>query len=361
MVTALAMVIGAIVLARYALRWFGFAPGALAKRRSVRVVENCPIGARQRLVVVDVGHERLLLGATDSQVSLVRALPPASEATADDPEQAPAEQTTLAPQALGQARAWLRAAGLPLVMLACILIAPDASAQSLEIGSGPEAPEIKLSVDGLTAPDRISQTLQIVFLMTLLSVAPSILLVATSFTRIVIVLSLLRQAVGVHQLPPNQVLVGLSLFLTIFVMAPVGERIHADALVPYMEQQVDAGTALAAGTAPVREHLLRHTRERDLQLFLDLAGADAPSGPEEVGLSSLLPAYMISEMRTAFEIGFMVYLPFLIIDLVIASMLISMGMIVLPPIVISLPFKLMLFVLLDGWNLVISALVKGLL
>ncbi len=361
MATALAMVIGAIVLARHALRWLGFAPGALVKRRSVRVVESCPIGARQRLVVVDVGHERLLLGATDSQVSLVRALPPESEAASEEPESARSEQTAPVPQALGQARAWLRAAGLPLVMLACMLLAPDASAQSLEIGSGPEAPEIKLSVDGLTSPDRISQTLQIVFLMTLLSVAPSILLVATSFTRIVIVLSLLRQAIGIHQLPPNQIIVGLALFVTVYVMAPVGSQIKEASLDPYVAEEIGTEEAVAAAIAPVRAFMAQHTREKDLGLFARISGAEVDGSVDEIPLTALMPSFLISEIRTAFEIGFMIYLPFLVVDIVIASMLISMGMIVLPPIIISLPFKLMLFVLLDGWNLVISALVTGLL
>lgn len=355
------VMVGGLILLRAGLAWTGLGR-ALPGRRRLRVRETCPLGSRQRLHLVVVDGEELLIGATDGSLRLLRRLGPAADA--EEPAASPAPR---APAVL-RLRAWRRTLGLgALAGVALLLGAADAAAQTAAGAAAPaapvagEAPTLSLSLEGVTQPGRIASTLEIVALLTLLSVAPAILLMATSFTRIVIVLSLLRQAVGVHQLPPNQVLVGLSLFLTIFVMAPVGERIHADALVPYMEQQVDAGTALAAGTAPVREHLLRHTRERDLQLFLDLAGADAPSGPEEVGLSSLLPAYMISEMRTAFEIGFMVYLPFLIIDLVIASMLISMGMIVLPPIVISLPFKLMLFVLLDGWNLVISALVKGLL
>jgi flagellar biosynthetic protein FliP len=194
----------------------------------------------------------------------------------------------------------------------------------------------------------------------LLSIAPSILLMATCFTRVVIVLAFLRQAIGVQQLPPNQVLVGLSLFVTLFVMAPVGERIHQEALEPYMLKEIGAPQAAELAAAPVRDFVSRYTREDDLALFLSFRGEAAPPADQPVSLATLLPSYLLSELRTAFEIGFMLYLPFLVIDLVVASLLISMGMIVLPPVVISLPFKLMLFVLLDGWNLVIGSLLTGL-
>ncbi|NNL67463.1 MAG: flagellar type III secretion system pore protein FliP [Myxococcales bacterium] len=202
--------------------------------------------------------------------------------------------------------------------------------------------------------------MELLALLTLISVAPSILLMATCFTRIVIVLAFVRQAVGVQHLPPNQVLVGLSLFLTLFVMAPTGQKIHAQAWLPYMSEEISLEEAGSRGLAPIRRFMLAHTREVDLALFTEIADQPAPETLDEVPISSLLPAFLISELRTAFEIGFMVFLPFLIIDLVISSMLISMGMIVLPPVVVSLPFKIMLFVLADGWNLILGSLVDGL-
>jgi flagellar biosynthetic protein FliP len=245
-----------------------------------------------------------------------------------------------------------------LALLAALCLAP-ALAHAEAAQRLPAASQLPAAFGELVKPDRISSTVQIVVLLTLVSLVPSILLMATCFTRVVIVLSLLRQAVGLPQLPPNPVLVGLALFTTLFVMAPVGKRIHDEALEPYSTRAIDEATALTRAEAPVRDFLLRQTREKDLALFQELSGEPAPAEPEQVGIWTLLPAFTISEMRTAFEIGFMVYLPFLVIDLVIASMLISMGMIVLPPIVISLPFKLMLFVLLDGWGLVVGGLVRG--
>ena len=183
---------------------------------------------------------------------------------------------------------------------------------------------------------------------------------ATCFTRILIVLSLLRQALGTATLPPNQVLVGLALMTTIYVMAPVGDAVYIDSIEPYMAKTIGGEEALKRGIAPVRDYMLRHAREADLLLFVDMKGDAIPEDPEQVSLASLMPAFMISEMRAAFEIGFMIYLPFLVVDLVIASMLISLGMIMLPPVMIALPFKLMLFVLVDGWNLTLTSLVAGL-
>ena len=169
-----------------------------------------------------------------------------------------------------------------------------------------------------------------------------------------------RQAIGTATLPPNQVLVGLALMTTFYVMTPVGEAVYADSLAPYMAEEISGEVAFERGVAPVRDYLLAHTREEDLLLFVEMRGGALPEEPSEVALPVLMPAYMISEIRTAFEIGFMIYLPFLVVDLVIASMLISLGMIMLPPVMIALPFKLMLFVLVDGWNLTLSALVTGL-
>jgi flagellar biosynthetic protein FliP len=181
----------------------------------------------------------------------------------------------------------------------------------------------------------------------------------TSFTRIVIVLSLLRQALGVPQVPPNQVLIGLALLLTVFIMRPVGERLHTQVVQPYLAQSLSTPAALQQAMEPLRDFMLRQTREKDLALFIQVAHASRPSTPADVPLTALLPAFIISELRTAFQIGFLLYLPFLILDLVISSLLVSMGMMMLPQALISLPFKLMLFVLVDGWNLIIGSLVRS--
>ncbi len=201
--------------------------------------------------------------------------------------------------------------------------------------------------------------LQILTLLTLLTFLPALLMAMTSFVRIVIVLSLLRQAIGVQQMPPNQVLIGLALFLTMFIMAPVGERLNTQVLQPYLAQQITTQSALQQAVVPLREFMLAQTHENDLGLFLHLAHQPRPNTPDDVPLSALLPAFMISELRTAFQIGFLLYLPFLVLDLVVSSVLLSMGMIMLPPALISLPFKIMLFVLVDGWHLLIDALVRS--
>lgn len=201
--------------------------------------------------------------------------------------------------------------------------------------------------------------LQILTLLTLLTFLPALLMAMTSFVRIVIVLSLLRQAIGVQQMPPNQVLIGLALFLTVFIMAPVGERLNSQVLQPYLAQQLTAQNALQQAAGPLRDFMLAQTHDKDLGLFMRIAGHPRPNTPADVPLSALLPAFMISELRTAFQIGFLLYLPFLVLDLVVSSVLLSMGMIMLPPALISLPFKIMLFVLVDGWHLLIEALVRS--
>ncbi len=360
-VSALLIVVGMILVVRIALRGLGVASGA-STRRSVRVTETCPIGAKQRLVLVEACGERLLLGASEAGVTLIRPLGPAEPAPSEAEEAAEAEAPP-APRTRWRetARTVLRAAGWATGLALCLFAAEPAAAQAVTATTGDDGSSIALSLEGATAPDRIAGTLQILFLMTVMSVAPSILLAATAFTRIVIVLSLLRQAMGIHQLPPNQIIVGLALFVTFYVMAPVGNEIKDTALDPYIAQQIGEEELLSRAMVPVRNFMMENTRQSDLELFTSLAGKETAATIEEVSFAALLPSFMMSEIRTAFEIGFMIYLPFLIVDIVIASMLISMGMIVLPPIIISLPFKLMLFVLLDGWNLVITALVTGLL
>ncbi|MGR9045200.1 MAG: flagellar type III secretion system pore protein FliP [Gammaproteobacteria bacterium] len=199
-------------------------------------------------------------------------------------------------------------------------------------------------------------TIQILALMTVLTLLPALLLTMTSFTRIMIVLSLLRQALGTAQAPSNQILLGLSLFLTGFIMMPVFERVNADAVQPYLEEKIDMMTALEKASEPFRAFMLKQTRESDLEMYLRISGHEALESVDDVPFSLLLPAYVTSELKTAFQIGFLIFLPFLIIDLVVASVLMSMGMMMLSPMIISLPFKLMLFVMADGWSLIMEML-----
>jgi flagellar biosynthetic protein FliP len=201
-----------------------------------------------------------------------------------------------------------------------------------------------------------SVTIQILALMTLLTVLPALLLTMTSFTRIMIVLSLLRQALGTGQAPSNQVLLGLSLFLTIFIMMPVFDKVNSEAVQPYLEEKIDVTTALTKASEPFRQFMLKQTQESDLELFIKISGHSELQSAEDVPFSLLLSAYVTSELKTAFQIGFLIFLPFLIIDLVVASVLMSMGMMMLSPMIVSLPFKIMLFVLADGWSLIMEML-----
>lgn len=202
-------------------------------------------------------------------------------------------------------------------------------------------------------------SIQTLILLTALSMLPAALLMMTSFTRIIIVLSLLRHAIGTQSAPPNQVLIGISLFLTFFVMGPTLDRIYADAYQPYSENRISLDEALQRGSAPLKSYMLRQTRETDLALFAKISNSPPIKNPDEVTLRLLVPAYITSELKTAFQIGFAIFIPFLIIDLVVASVLMSMGMMMVSPVMISLPFKIILFVLVDGWNLLIGSLAQS--
>ncbi|NOY84584.1 Flagellar biosynthesis protein FliP [hydrothermal vent metagenome] len=221
-----------------------------------------------------------------------------------------------------------------------------------------EAPSVTVSL-GAGSSERFSVAIQILILLTVLSLAPAIFIMMSSFTRIIVVLSFMRQAFGTQQSPPNQVLIGLALFLTFLVMAPVWQQVNTEALQPYLDEKISQEDALDLAMSPVRNFMLRQVREKDLSLFVKLAKLPQPKNPSDLPIFTIIPAFMISELRTAFQIGFLVYLPFLVIDIVVASILMSMGMMMLPPVMISLPFKLILFVLADGWYLVVGSLVKG--
>jgi len=220
-------------------------------------------------------------------------------------------------------------------------------------------PSVNLSLGEADSPDDVAVVLEIVALLTVLSLAPAILILMTSFTRLVVVFHFLRQAMGTQQSPPNQVLIGLALFITFFIMTPVWQQIYQNALNPYLEETVSYKEAFGLAQVPIRKFMLQNTREKDLALFVKASGTKRPKNRDEVSLLVLIPAFVISELKTAFIIGFVLYIPFIIIDMVVASVLLSMGMMMLPPIMISLPFKLMLFVLVDGWYLVVGSMINS--
>lgn len=249
-------------------------------------------------------------------------------------------------------RAWRMLPWLLAAMAGLLLLAPEASAQ---VG----LPTLDIRVGEANNPQEVSRGLQILVLLTVLTLAPAILVMATAFTRIVIVLSLVRQAIGTPQLPPGQVIIGLSLILTFFVMAPTFNQMNEEALQPYLKGSMTQEVALGKAIQPLRTFMFKQTAPKDLELFMGMAKLPRPKVRQDIPTYVLLPAFTISELKTAFMLGFIIFLPFLIIDVVVSSILVSMGMLFLPPTTISLPFKLVLFVLVDGWNLITRALVAG--
>ncbi|MFB3925564.1 MAG: flagellar type III secretion system pore protein FliP [Syntrophales bacterium] len=242
-----------------------------------------------------------------------------------------------------------------LVVLGFLFVAcPPLSSEPFPI------PTVNLTVsNAANQPDQVTVILQLLLILTVLSLAPAILVMLTSFTRIVVVFSLLRHALGTQSLPPNQIILGLSLFLTFFIMAPVWEKVNTQAIQPYLNKQISADKAFETAAGPIKNFMLKQTREKDLALFVKIARAKKPETPADITMTVLTPAFVISELRTAFQIGFLIYMPFLVLDMVIASVLLSMGMLMLPPVMVSLPFKLLLFVLVDGWYLIVGSLVQS--
>ncbi|OQY25714.1 MAG: flagellar biosynthetic protein FliP [Desulfobacteraceae bacterium 4572_35.2] len=239
------------------------------------------------------------------------------------------------------------------VIIAVILMSYPLSVFAIDL------PTISLGVENATTPSEVSSAIQILLVLTVLSAAPAILLMTTAFVRVVVVLSFVRQAMGTQQMPPNQVIVGLAMFLTFFIMSPVYSVVNEQAVQPYLAGKINQQVALELAIDPIREFMFSQTREEDLALLIDVSGHDQPASQVEVATTALIPAFMLSELNRAFQIGFMIYIPFLVIDMIVASVLMSMGMMMLPPPIISLPFKLLLFVLVDGWGLVVGALVKS--
>ncbi|MBN1627565.1 MAG: flagellar type III secretion system pore protein FliP [Deltaproteobacteria bacterium] len=220
-------------------------------------------------------------------------------------------------------------------------------------------PTVRIGFEEAESPQQVSTLLQIIFLMTVLSLAPAILVMMTSFTRFAIVLAMVRQALGTQNMPPTQIIIGLALLLTFFLMSPVYTEINKDALQPYLSEEISQQEALDKAVKPIRAFMLKQTRKKDIALFMDISGNEKPKDYDDVPTLVLVSAFSISELKTAFQIGFIIYIPFLVIDMVTASVLLSMGMMMLPPFMVSLPFKLMLFVLVDGWNLLAGSLIKS--
>jgi flagellar biosynthetic protein FliP len=239
---------------------------------------------------------------------------------------------------------------LMAVLWPCAAMAADPAAN---------LPLFSIDVDQDPSSGKVGVVMQIFLLMTVLSLAPSILVMLTSFTRIAIVLSLLRQAIGSNQIPPSQIIIGLSLFLTFFIMTPVWQSVHQEAIKPYLANEIDSKQAFEKAMQPVRTFMVKQTREKDLSMMVQVAKMERPKNIDDVPTQVLIPSFIISELKTAFQIGFLLYVPFLIIDMVVASVLLSMGMMMLPPVMVSLPFKLMIFVLTDGWYLIVGSLVKS--
>jgi flagellar biosynthetic protein FliP len=223
----------------------------------------------------------------------------------------------------------------------------------------PDTPSVVIELGSGDARGSGSGPIQIILLTTAIALGPALLMVSTAFTRLIIVLGLARNALNLQGVPPNQVLVGLALFLTLFVMAPTFSEANKEGLQPYLNNEISQSEAFDRATAPFKEYMLKQTREQDLAMFVDMRGEERPESPDDISLPTLIPAYVISELRAAFIIGFIIYIPFLIIDMVISTTLMSMGMVMLPPITLALPFKLMLFVLIDGWHLLVGTLVNS--
>lgn len=238
---------------------------------------------------------------------------------------------------------------LALLLLACLTGAVEAQTM----------PKISVEIGESSSPADLSTTLQIILLMTVLALAPSIVIMVTSFIRITIVLSFLRQAMGIHQMPPGQLLIALALILSFFIMSPVIDKSYNEGIKPYLDEQISGEEAYENAINPFRQFMLQQTREKDLALFVGIAGLEAPENEKQIPLHVLVPGFVVSELRTAFQIAFVLFVPFLVIDMVVASVLMSMGMMMLPPIIVSLPFKILLFVLVDGWYMLIKSLVES--
>ena len=383
----LAMVLGLVTMTMRLLRRVTQGTGAVRGAQSLQVVQRIPLGPRQGIAVVRIGGQTLAVSVGEGGVRTLAELD-------DVPEKAPAAEPVAAgprrdfTQALRQG---LRAAGLPLAVLLMMAgaalpsragaqgtAAPSAAAtapgttprSTSQAPAAPGAsldaltralPQIDLKLNGDTGAGglRLSGTVGVIVMMGLLTLLPTLLLLMTSFTRIIIVLHFLKQALGTQTAPPAHLISAMALLLTGFVMSPTLSEVNRTALAPWLDGKMDQAQMIQAAVVPMRGFMLRQTRERDLEAFVEMSSGPAPDRPEDVSTVVLMSAFVTSELRTAFQLGFVLFLPFIIIDVVVASVLMSMGMFMLPPAMISLPFKLLLFVLVDGWSLLVQSLVAG--
>lgn len=323
----------------------------LPQKGIVEIIQYQPFGPKKGVAIVKVLKEYLVLGVADESISLL------SKPNPSDVEEAMKQASSVerqAPSVKGQGlRFLLKKFFTRFTLFVCLLPVAYCLLPDISFAAPTPPPPAGGSFLGLTTP------LELLLFLTLLSILPAILVMTTCFTRIVVVLSFLRQALGTPQVPPTQVIIGLSLFITLFVMSPVIDRIYTDAYQPYTKKEINAEEALNRAAVPLKEFMLKQTREKDLALFLKMSKLQRPATPMDLPMRVVIPAFSIGELKKAFEIGFLIFLPFLVIDMVVASVLLSMGMMMLPPIMISMPFKLLLFVLVDGWDLLIGSLVGG--
>jgi flagellar biosynthetic protein FliP len=318
----------------------------MPKKGIIEMVHYQPFGPKKGVAIVKIVKDYVALGIADENISLLGKLNPADvEASMklmeDKPAAVPSDIKGLFG---GKLKRFFPVIVAAVLMLPSMLFAQTPSAA---------APAVSPGFFGLTTP------VELLFFLTIIAFLPALLVMTTCFTRIVIVLSFLRQALGTPQVPPTQVIIGLSLFITFFVMSPVFDNIYSNAYLPYSKKEIKADEALSKASDPLKEFMLKQTREKDLALFLKMSRAERPAKPMDLPMRVVVPAFSIGELKRAFEIGFLIFLPFLVIDMVVASVLLSMGMMMLPPVMVSMPFKVLLFVLVDGWGLLIGSLIEG--
>ncbi|MBI5328544.1 MAG: flagellar type III secretion system pore protein FliP [Deltaproteobacteria bacterium] len=358
MAAGLIVVIGIMFLSAYLYsRLFG--AEIKGERDFIRVITNVPLGPKKSIAVVNIAGKHMALGITENSITHLADIENIEGVEVvkkgdDDNERGRIRWSGLMGRIVKMKYSSFKGMKFFPPIIFFSMFALFSPSVSFGAGEGLNLPDVSLRIGG---GNDLSGTIQILTLLTVLTILPAIILMMTSFTRFIIVFSLLRQALSLQQTPPNQVLIGLSLFMTFFVMSPVFEKSYATALEPYLSKKMSQQEAFSAGIKPFREFMLKQTKEKELALFVEMSKMQKPAGYDDIPTSVIIPAFIISELKIAFQIGFILFIPFLIIDMVVASILMAMGMLMLPPIMISLPFKLMLFVLVDGWSLLVGSMI----
>lgn len=340
-----------------------------SRHMNLTLMESVSLGGNRLVTLVKVGRSVLVLGVTDHQVTVLKEISESDCEGQVTGQDRPAENSGNGVRAIGETfGSALRQAcdrlsrklgrKLPAILLALWYL----FARSYACYAAPAdipLPSVNVNIEGLGGQGGLASALAILGLLTVLALAPAILVLTTSFTRTVVVFSFLRTGLGTQQTPPNQVLIGLALLITFFIMAPTWSKVYDVALKPYLDGEITWQDAVARASGPMKEFMLKQTREKDLALFVELGSGSGVTSPEQLTLLQVVPAFTISELKTAFEMGFLLLLPFMVIDMVVASTLMAMGMLMLPPVLISLPFKLLLFVLVDGWGLITKSIIAS--